>query len=262
MISGIPRDKWIADFGASASITDNLELFSGFLKPIRRRVIKVEGERLYSDKSGLARVQDRKERTRLVTALYVSGLGVNLLSVKRLCEMKLEESFDENGLYMRDKKERLVLRVLVFSGVYIVDKVTKELDEIAFIAVMTGDVIDAPIALSFTEIESKTELTGSNDVTPSELEASDFQLEEVNAFKLKEYRLWHRRFVHMNKVKLKNFHKIITLKKFIPIVENLTPCKVCFTTKLTNARSRVLATRKPFILVLISIDICEELSVS
>ncbi|CAF9925945.1 MAG: hypothetical protein HETSPECPRED_006212 [Heterodermia speciosa] len=139
--------------------------------------------------------------------------------------MKLEESFDENGLYMRDKKERLVLRVLVFSGVYIVDKVTKELDEIAFIAVMTGDVIDAPIALSFTEIESKTELTGSNDVTPSELEASDFQLEEVNAFKLKEYRLWHRRFVHMNKVKLKNFHKIITLKKFIPIVENLTPCK-------------------------------------
>ena len=66
----------------------------------------------------------------------------------------------------------------------------------------------------------------------------------------------------MNKIKLKNFHKIITLKKFIFIVENFTFCKVCFTTKLINAKNRILTTRKFFILILIFIDICEKLSVS
>ena len=155
-------------------MTDNLELFSDFLKPIKKRVIKVEKKRLYSNKSDLTRVQNRKEKIRLITTLYVSGLEVNLLLVKRLCEMKLEGSFDENNLYMRDKKERLMLKVFAFSGVYIVDKITKKLNEIAFIAIMIDDVIDAFIALPFTEIESKAELTDSNDVTSSELEASDF----------------------------------------------------------------------------------------
>ena len=241
---------------------NNLELFSGPLKPIKRHVIKVEKKKLYSNKSDLARIQNRKKRTRLITTLYVPDLKVNLLSVKRLCEMKLEESFDENDLYMRDKKGRLMLKALASSSVYIVNKVTKKLNEIALIATMIDDVINAFIALPFTEIESKTELTGSNDVTPSKLEASDPQLEKINAFKLEEYRLWHRRFAHMGKAKLKDFHKITTLKKFIPIVEDLTPCRVCSTTKLINARSRVLATRKPFILALIFIDICEELPVS
>ena len=66
----------------------------------------------------------------------------------------------------------------------------------------------------------------------------------------------------MNKIKLKNFHKIITLKKSIFIVENFTFCKVCFITKLTNAKSQVLTTRKLFILILIFIDIYEEFSIS
>ena len=70
----------------------------------------------------------------------------------------------------------------------------------------------------------------------------------------------------MNKTKLKNFYKIITLKKFIFIVifivENSTFCKVCFTTKLINAKNRMLTTRKLFILIFVFIDICEKLSIS
>ena len=170
-------------------MTDNLELFSGFLKSIKKRVIKIEEKRLYSNKSDLTRVQNKKKKTRLITILYVSDLKVNFLSIKRLCEMKLEKSFDENDLYMRDKKERLMLKALASSDVYIVNKVTKKLDEIALIAVMTDDVINALIALSFTKIESKIEFTSSNDVTFSKLETSDFQLEKVNAFKLKKYKL-------------------------------------------------------------------------
>ena len=66
----------------------------------------------------------------------------------------------------------------------------------------------------------------------------------------------------MNKIKLKNLYKIITLKKLIFIVENFTFCKVCFTTKLINAKNRMLTTRKLFILILIFIDIYEKLSIS
>ena len=85
MVSSIPADSRIADSGASTPMTDNLQLFRGPLKPIRRRVIKVGGGRLCSDKCGLACVRDKKGRTRLITALYVPCLGVDLLSVRRLC---------------------------------------------------------------------------------------------------------------------------------------------------------------------------------
>ena len=63
----------------------------------------------------------------------------------------------------------------------------------------------------------------------------------------------------MNKIKLKIFYKIITLKKFIFIVENFTFCKMYFITKLINAKNRILTTRKLFILILIFIDIYKKL---
>ena len=82
-----------------------------------------------------------------------------------------------------------MLKIFVFNGVYIVDKITKKLNEIAFIAIIINDVINAFIVLSFTKIESKIEFTNSNDVTFSKFETSDFQFEKVNAFKLKKYKL-------------------------------------------------------------------------
>ena len=103
--------------------------------------------------------------------------------------MKLEKSFDENNLYMRDKKKRLMLKVFAFNDVYIINKITKKLNEIVFIVIIIDNVINAFIVLSFTKIESKIEFTNSNDVTFSKFETSDFQFEKVNAFKLKKYKL-------------------------------------------------------------------------
>ena len=113
---------------------------------------------------------------------------MNFLLIKRLCEMKFEKNFDENNLYMRDKKKRLILKVFVFSDVYIVNKITKKLNEIVFIAVMIDNVINVSIVLPFTKIESKIEFTNSNDVTFSKFETSDLQFEAINAFKLKKYK--------------------------------------------------------------------------
>ena len=134
-------------------------------------------------------MQNKKKRIRLITILYVLNLKINFLLIKRLCEMKLEESFDENNLYMRDKKKRLMLKVFVFNDVYIINKITKKLNEIAFIAIIIDDVINVFIVLSFIKIESKIEFTNSNDVTFSKFETSDFQFEKINAFKLKKYKL-------------------------------------------------------------------------
>ena len=54
--------------------------------PIKRRVIKVGGGRLYTDQYGTAvlRVLDGNQAL-LVNILYVPLLGVNLLSGRKLC---------------------------------------------------------------------------------------------------------------------------------------------------------------------------------
>ena len=157
MINSISADSWIVDSDAFTSMTDNLQLFRNSLKSIKRRVIKIGEERLYSDKCDLTCVRDKKSRIRLITTLYVSNLEVNLLSMRRLCEMKLKESFDENVLYMRDRRERLVLRTFACNDVYIIDKITKKLNEIVLIAVMIDEIKDIDDVFendqSFTSIQ-------------------------------------------------------------------------------------------------------------
>ena len=130
-----------------------------------------------------------------------------------------------------------MLKIFVFNDVYIINKITKKLNEIVFIAIIIDNVINVFIVLLFTKIKSKIKFTNSNNVIFSKFETNDFQFEKINTFKLKKYKFWHRRFVHINKIKLKNFHKIITLKKLIFIVENFTFCKMYFITKLINAKS-------------------------
>ena len=119
---------------------DDFELFKESLKFIKRRVIKIEEEKLYSNKCDLIRVQDKKEKTRLITIFYVSNLKINFFSIKRLCEMRFQENFDENDLYMRDRHERLTLKISICNDVYIIDKIIKKLNEIILIAIMIDEV--------------------------------------------------------------------------------------------------------------------------
>ena len=241
-------------------MTNDLEMFRGPLKPIKRRAIKVGGGRLYSDKRGTVGVRDEKGRTRFFTSLYVPALGVNLLSIRRLCEIRLQGSFDEGALYIRDRQGRLVIRALVCNGVYIVDKVKEGLDEVTIIAAMTGEIKDIPVVedISSSSTNEQYEPTDLND----ESEADVPMPNASNNSKLKKYRFWHQRFAHIGKVKLENLHKITTWKKLIPIVKDPTPCRVCCTTKLINSRSRVLGVRKSFILAVVSIDLRGELPAS
>ena len=67
----------------------------------------------------------------------------------------------------------------------------------------------------------------------------------------------------MKFAKLRNLHKVITLRKSIFIVEKRSEsCEICAITKMINSHSRRLVERKINILKLIFIDICESLFVS
>ena len=62
---------------------------------IHRVTIKVGGGRLYADYCGTVTMQDQAGNSILLYyILYVSKLGVNLLSGKQMCEKGLWGSFD------------------------------------------------------------------------------------------------------------------------------------------------------------------------
>ena len=77
---------WVIDSGVLSYITNQLQLFRQPLIPIKRRVIKVGGGRLYTDQCGTAvlRVPDSNEAL-FVNVLYILLLGINLLSRRKLC---------------------------------------------------------------------------------------------------------------------------------------------------------------------------------
>ena len=167
---------------------DNLDSFNNPLKSIKKRVIKIEKKKLYSNKSDLAQIKNNKKKIRLITILYVLDLETNLLLIKRLCKIKLKKNFDKNVFYIRDNREQLILRIFVCNNVYVIDKVTKKLNKIIFIAIIIDNIENVLIVLSFTKIESNIEFTNSNNVMFSKFETNNFSFETINTFKLKEYR--------------------------------------------------------------------------
>ena len=60
--------------------------------------------------------------------LYISQLGVNLLSKKRLCENGLQGNFDSNSMhYTRNNKT--MIKAKIQNGLYIVDYIAKDYTE-------------------------------------------------------------------------------------------------------------------------------------
>ena len=55
----------------------------------------------------------------LTDTLYVPGLGVNLLSARRICQSGLKGSFNEDHMFFKLYKER-VIKVTIRNRLYIV----------------------------------------------------------------------------------------------------------------------------------------------
>jgi len=81
-------------------MTDNLGLFSKPLYQTGRTLIKVSGGRLYLTQRGTIRIRDNSgSQIKLKNVLYVLGLGVNLLSGRKLCKEGLTGYFNNKKMY-------------------------------------------------------------------------------------------------------------------------------------------------------------------
>jgi hypothetical protein len=65
-------------------MTDDPNLFRGVMVPIKRHTIKVRGGRLFADSIGQVEMRVVGVSLILDDILYVPGLGVNLLSSRKL----------------------------------------------------------------------------------------------------------------------------------------------------------------------------------
>ncbi len=89
------------------------------------------------------------------------------------------------------------------------------------------------------------------------------KIDNSKSAKAKRYILWHRRFVHLGLAKLRKLHEVTILQKSIFVVEDLiNSCEIYALIKICNKRNYHVSERKAFILALVSIDICESLSIS
>ncbi len=84
-----------------------------------------------------------KNSVKLFFVLHVFKLEVNLLSERRMCKKDLQESFDDKDLYMHDKWKKQMIETLECKNVYIVKKITNDLDEFALLLVMQHNVSSA-----------------------------------------------------------------------------------------------------------------------
>jgi len=95
----------------------------------------------------------------------------------------------------------------------------------------------------------------------NEIKVNHDQLSFANDKSFKLYKLWHHHFAHLESAKLRQLHKIITLKKSIFINDNHeNVCEICALIKFINKREHNVNDQKTSILTFIFINICESLS--
>ncbi len=268
IVNKIFEFNWVADSDVFSHMTDQLQLFSNFLVYIKRCIIKVEERKLYVNHCDTAIMQDYHENSvKLSSVLHVSKLKMNLLSERRMCKKDLQESFDDKDLYMHNKWEKQMIEILECKNVYIVKRIANDLDEFALLSVMQCNVSSAFLvmhsSMNLDNLMNLDHFASYIDVIhhENEIEVDHDQLNFTNNKSFKLYKLWHHRFTHFESAKLRQLHKIITLKKSIFINDShKNVCEICALIKFINKWEHNVSDWKTSILTLIFIDICESLS--
>ena len=178
---------------------------------------------------------------------------------------------------MCDKHDKIIIETQEQEDIYIVKHITKDLNEFALSAMCQQ--CESEIALSsqineltgsdlwvwnvFTDHNCDQGFSMSDTSNHNSAEENNCDHADLRDQKIKMYKLWHWHFVHLGSVKLHNLHKITILSKSILIVKNEDHvCEVYALTKFVNQQDHEISERKAVILVLVSINICEPLSLS
>jgi hypothetical protein len=101
---------------------NQLSLFKGPLRRVKERVIhSVRDFKLQVKRVRSVKIHIKERVMRLLNVLYVSNLGINLLSRTSLYDVGLIRSFNKKTLYMWVKNESLVLKVVRKDDIYMIN---------------------------------------------------------------------------------------------------------------------------------------------
>jgi hypothetical protein len=228
--------SWPVDTGASSHMTDKLNLFRGPLRTLeQRKAIQVGGGMLSSWQCGTAKVVAEDGSSCLLrNTLFVPGLGVNLISARRLCKDGIEGHFDAKNMYFKKDNRRLI-HAQQQDGLYLVKSISKDCPETAFPAFQ--------------------EPSDSEEAQPSDVDPDESEDDDLSKNQRRTYRLMHRRFGHYGSKSLRYLHEVSNIKKIKipPIYRRI--CEACKIGKMRKKINKTLAKHKAEPLALVSIDI-------
>jgi hypothetical protein len=251
----IPESDWCSDSGCTAHMTDKPDLFRGPMIPIKRRAVKVGGGRLYANFKGQVEMRVAGVSLILEDVLYVPGLGVNLLSSRKLCsEWNCLGIFNSSSMWFISEDKQVILQANVKEGLYIVSRIIP--GKLGIEAAMIGLLEDVGQNETSQDPDSccHQALTAEDDEHIHD--DGEHGLRKLSrAENLARYRLMHRRFAHLGPEKLRNLHKVTTLKRPVLVPIDREMCRVCKLTKLRNRTNKALSPWKESILALASVDI-------
>ena len=93
-------------------MSDQLDLFRS-LKRCVRRIIQVGGGEIYSEYTReVVAIYEDSSRGLLRDVLYVPGLGINLLSIRKICDAGLKGRLDSTRIYFKKNRKKVIEAIL------------------------------------------------------------------------------------------------------------------------------------------------------
>ena len=163
---------------------DDFRFFNEFLKSIKKRTIKIEKKKLYSNQYDSMTMRVKNDESMLTKMFYVFDFDVNFLFVKHFIKKKLIENFNDDNLFMRIKQNIEIFRAFVQENVYIMNKITSKFKKYALLTIITIEFLKVlSVSFAMSTIVNSNEILSNVDIDfRNEI---DFQQFESQSFKKK-----------------------------------------------------------------------------
>jgi hypothetical protein len=148
-------------------------------------------------------------------------------------------SGNQDELYLKHKKNKIITAKMI-NRLYIVTHIANRHKEKAF------------QSMELDNITPTTQITSSHMAEPAEDSSND---EAIKKSDLERYLKYHQRFAHLSPDKIRNLHKVTTLKRRVKVPRNLDVCDVCAITKMKNRIPKELSPWSKEILGQIQFDV-------
>jgi hypothetical protein len=152
--------------------------------------------------------------------LYIPKSGANLLLARYLCEAGLVGSFNSGKMYFK-LNGKTVIKATMENGLYIVNHISKQYKETAFLSINYN----------------------MNDFNQQQLlmTTSSRQSGRLNQSAKDRYFSFHRCFAHLSPKKISKLHSVMTHNQPIKVPKDLEICQICTIAKIKNTIPKTLS---------------------